>query len=86
MRKVVHNSIILPQYDYCSTVYLNCTQEQIETIQKQQNRAMRFILKCEYRTPSVFMLRELNWMSVAQRINYNIILLVYKMMNNLVPC
>ena len=85
IRKIVYNSIIQPHYDYCSTLYINCTKEQIESMQKLQNRAMRYILKCEYRTPSDFMLKSLNWMNVSQRINYNVMLLVYKMKNNLVP-
>lgn len=31
------------------------------------------------------MLKALNWMSVTQRINYNVIVFVYKMINKLVP-
>lgn len=85
LRKVVYNSIILPHFDYCSTLYLNCTREQIEAMQKLQNRAMRYILKCDYRTPSEFMLKTLNWMSVSQRINYNVIIFVFKMIKKLVP-
>lgn len=54
-------------------------------MQKLQNHAMRYILKCDYRTPSEFMLNSPNWMSVAQQINYNVMIMVYKMKNYLVP-
>lgn len=85
IRKIVYNAIVFPQFDYCSTLYLNCTKEQIETMQKLQNRAMRYVLKCDYRTSSEIMLKALDWMSVTQRIKYNVIVLVYKMKKGLAP-
>lgn len=85
LRKMVYNAIIQPHYDYCSTLYINCEKQQIDQMQKLQNRAMRYILKCDYRTSQDFMLKTLNWMSVSQRIKYNVLILVFKMKNNIVP-
>lgn len=46
-KKLVYNAIIQPQFEYCSTIYFNCTKQQIDNIQKIQNRALRCILNCE---------------------------------------
>lgn len=42
-RKTVYNTIIRPNFDYCSTLYLNTSREQINAMQAIQNRAMRIL-------------------------------------------
>lgn len=84
-RKVIYNSFIQPQFQYCSTIYINCNKEDIEKLQLIQNRAMRIVLNCEYLTPSVFMIRALNWLSISQQIKFNVAIYVYKMLNGLLP-
>lgn len=54
-------------------------------MQKLQNRTMRLILKCEYITPREFMLTALGWMSVSQRIKYNVLVMIFKMTKKLLP-
>lgn len=75
----------MPNFDYCSTLYLNCTKEQIHRIQVLQNRAMRIILNCHFRTHRIDMLNALGWMSVSQRIKYNTLVMIFKMNHGLVP-
>lgn len=84
-KKIIYNAIILPNFDYCSTLYVNCNREHIKILQKLQNRAMRIVLNCEFRTHTKLMLESLNWLNIYQRINYNIILYVFKMKNKLTP-
>lgn len=33
-KKLVYNGIIQPQFEYCSTIYFNCANQQIDNIQK----------------------------------------------------
>lgn len=84
-RILIYNAIVLPHFNYCSTLYIMCTKEQIKKLQKLQSRAMRIIIRCEYRTPRKNMLEVLNWLSVTQLIVYNVLLFMYKIKNNLVP-
>lgn len=46
---------------------------------------MRIILKCDSETPRTFMLDALKWMSISQRIKYNVLVMIYKMINGLLP-
>lgn len=84
-KKIVYNTIISPNFEYCSTLYLNATKEQIDQLQQLQNRAMRIILNCGRLTHRLDMLNALDWLSVSQRIKYNAIIMVYKMKRGLAP-
>lgn len=84
-KKTVYNTIVLPHFQYCSTVYFTCTKEQIQKMQKIQNRAMRIILKCDYLTPRDFMLKALNWLSIHQQIKYNVLVFIYKTLKGHLP-
>ena len=50
-----------------------------------QKRAARIILHAEFNTPSEYMFKELGWLSVSNRINYNKAVLTYRALNNLTP-
>lgn len=84
-KKIVYNTIISPNFEYCSTLYLNCTKEKLSKLQLLQNRAMRIILKCDYRTHRIDMLNDLGWMSISQRIRYNTLVMIFKINHGLVP-
>lgn len=83
--KNIYNTIVLPHFDYCSSVLFMCNEQSIADLQKLQSRAMRIILKCNRLTSRQFMLNKLKWMSVRQRINYNAFVFIYKIKNNLMP-
>lgn len=84
-KKTIYNTIVAPNFEFCSTLYINGTKEQINILQMIQNRAMRVILKCDYRTPRKFMLNALDWLSIEQKIMLNVIVMVFKMKNKNVP-
>lgn len=84
-KKTIYNSIILPHFDFCSTLYINCKKEQVNAMQVLQNRAMRIILDCEFGTHTDYMLNELKWMSINQRLHYNVLVYVFKIKNKLTP-
>lgn len=83
-KKMIYYATIKTHFDYCSTIYINCKKEQMYEMQKVQNRALRIILKCEYRTPRKFMLEALGWLSVSQNVKLNVLILIYKIENDLV--
>lgn len=64
---------------------LNCSKENLTLLQKTQNRAMRAILMVNMYMPVRGMLYVLNFMSVREKINFNVCVFVYKMKNGLTP-
>lgn len=75
-KKVIFNSIVLPSFQYCSTIYLGNNKGEIEQMRIIQNRAMRMILNCEFLTPIDFMLEALNWLSISQMIKFNVLIYI----------
>jgi Reverse transcriptase (RNA-dependent DNA polymerase) len=81
----LYKSLVSPHIDYCSSILFSASDDQINELQKQQNKIMRLILKCNRYTRIKDMLEKLEWMSVKQRINYNTLTMIYKIENNLLP-
>jgi hypothetical protein len=82
-RKTFYNAFILPQLEYCCTIWGGGST--IDRISKFQKRAARTILNADFKTPSEHLFKMLKWMPVRDRIDYKRATLVYKSVNNLVP-
>lgn len=81
----IYVATVLPHIDYCSSILFLLTREDTVRLQKIQNRAMRLILKCRRDVKIEVMLEKLNWLSVNQRIQYNCLILIYKIQNGMLP-
>lgn len=76
----IYNTIIKPHFEFGSTIiYTCCNINQIERMQKLQNKAMRIILKCNRYTHINEMLGSLKWMNVKQRLELNTLNFIKKM-------
>lgn len=82
---LIYKAIIAPHIDFCSSILFNLNQNQIQQLQKIQNRAMRIILKCNRYTPIRTMLDVLNLMNINQRIVYRTLIIIYKIKNKMLP-
>ena len=85
VRKLFYNAYILPQLDYCCTIWGNANEELMETVIKFQKRAARCILDKDTDTPSEEMFSELKWMKFPERVIYQKAILMFKISNNLAP-
>ena len=85
MFKNVLSRIRLPLIDYGSVIWGTTSSYNLDRISKLQKRAARIILHADFYTPSAEMFRELNWLPIVKRLNYNKAVLTYKAMNNLTP-
>jgi len=51
----------------------------MQYLQNLQNKEMRIILRCNYRTKTKNMHEALNFMSIRERIEHNVCILIHKM-------
>lgn len=84
-RLTIYKTIISPHFEYCSTLMLNMNAYSMQMLQRAQNRAMRAILGCNRYTPVIDMLEALCFMSIKQRMVFNVCLMVHKIVNGIGP-
>jgi len=85
MRCIVYQLVIVPLFEYCASVLICIGKTNLQYMQKLQNKAMRIILKCNRSVRIVDTLEALKFMSINERIEYNVCLLVFKMINGQYP-
>lgn len=81
----IYNVLIKPHFEYCSTILYTCTNELLNRLQKLQNKCMRIILKVNRFASIKFMLDALKFLNISQRIKYNVLIVVFKIKNNIYP-
>lgn len=84
-RCVIYKTIVAPHFEYCATLLVDMGETELNKLQIAQNRAMRVILQCSRYTKVEDMLRAVQFMSVRQRLHYNICIFIFKAAKNLLP-
>lgn len=84
-RLMLYKTIIMPHYDYCSTILFLTSAQEIDQLQKLKNRAMRIVLNAEPREHIQTMLDKCDLLSVKQRIYFNVLMFMFKIKRNLLP-
>jgi hypothetical protein len=84
-RVTLYNTMILPYFNYCSSVLFMNDGGVLRELQLLQNKAMRVILRCSRYTRIDDMLKILQWMNVKTRIIFSVLLYVHKIKNGLIP-
>ena len=83
-RLLYFNSYILPLFDYCCTIWGNCSKKDLERMTRLQKKAARIILG-KYDVASKKLFADLNWLDFANRIKFHKCILVFKIVNGLSP-
>ena len=58
------------------------SEENFHKLQLVQNHAARLVTKADKRAHSLFLLKNLHWLPVKQRVSYKVALMVFKCLND----
>ena len=82
--KLIH-AFVTSKLDYANAVLIGVTKHQLNRLQRVLNTAARVVMrvrKYDHITPA---LKDLHWLPVQQRIQFKVLLLVFKCLNGLAP-
>ena len=87
LKKQLIHCLILSRIDYCNGLFVGLPDYLINKLQKVQNACVRLLFgkrmqKYDHVTPY---LKEAHFLPVVQRIDYKIVLLAFKCINNIAP-
>lgn len=74
--KQVIQAVILSHLDYCPVVWSSVSKDKIKKLQMVQNRAVRIMLRCGYRTNVAEMHNCLAWLHVKNRLLYSLLVFI----------
>jgi len=77
--------LVLPRLDYCNSVLVGIPLHLVRHLQSVMNAAARLVFsssKCDHITPH---LRQLHWLTISWRIDFKLVVLVYKCLHGLAP-
>lgn len=83
-KKIVH-AFITSKIDSCNSLLAGLPDYEISKLQSIQNTAARLVSRCKKDDPIDNILFELHWLPVKYRIDFKILILVYKALHNQAP-
>jgi hypothetical protein len=78
-------SVVGSRLDYCNSLLTGITDYNLHRLQRIQDRAARLVLLCPYRCSAAPLLKTLHWLPVANRIDFKIALMSFKILTSQQP-
>lgn len=84
LETVIH-AFITSRLDYCNSLYMGLTHSTLSRLQMVQNAAARLLTGTKKRQHITLALALLHWLLVKYRIDFKILIFVFKALNGLAP-
>ncbi len=78
-------ALVISKIDYCNSLLYGLPKQQIDKLQRIHNSAARVVARCNKYEHISPVLQNLHWLPVNERIEYKILVLVYKALHDLGP-
>ena len=75
--KTISNSLITSRLDYCNSLINNIAKQDLSKLQRVQNCLARVVLRAPRFSPSLPLLKQLQWLPVNYRIKFKLSTLTY---------
>ena len=83
--KTVMQSLVMSRLDYCNALLIGIQQDLIAQLQRLQNSAARIVSRTKKYEHITHVLIKLHWLPIKFRIQFKVLLLLYKALNGLAP-
>ena len=83
--KTLIHAFVFSRLDYCNALFSGLPKKTTDRLQLVQNAAARVLTKTKLREHITPVLASLHWLPVVFRIDFKVLLLVYKALNGLAP-
>lgn len=84
-RLTFFKTAVTPHFDYCSSIFLLANEGQFHQLQVLMNKALRIIENADRYAHIHDMLEATDLLDVKQRVHYNVLMLIYRAQNELLP-
>ena len=81
----VNHSLIQPHFDYCNTVWGNCSENLSSNLQKLQNRAARVLTFSNYDRSTSELFQNLKWLTLVHQGVVSKAIMMHSIVNNTAP-
>ena len=82
---MIANGIFISRLIYLIPLWGGCESYLLNSLQKIQNKAARFVTRQRFDTPIKTLLKQCGWMSVRQLVMYHSLVLLYKVLKSKHP-
>ena len=83
--KIMYNALVMPHFNYCSTVCQNNNQTHLDKLYKLQKRAARIITNLDYTIRSTDIFQKLSWKPLELILRKRDLLMTFKAINGMLP-
>ena len=83
--KIMYNALVMPHFNYCSTVWQNNNQTHLDKLYKLQKRAARIITNSDYTIRSSDTFQKLSWKPHDLILKKRDLFMTFKEINGMLP-